>query len=134
MKVFRLKSDSAPANWLTAGSGSARIPDILPVVPPLMANMSSRPQVAYKFGDFLLNPADKQLLRDGKPVALRQKVFDALLLLVESQAHLVEKNDFLKRVWPDSFVGRGSVGALHFALAQGAAGRNARVHVHRDRS
>ena len=69
-----------------------------------MANMSSRPQVAYKFGDFLLNPADKQLLRDGKPVALPPKVFDALLLLVESQAHLVEKDDFLKRVWPDSFV------------------------------
>ncbi len=69
-----------------------------------MANMSSRPQVAYKFGDFLLNPGDKQLLRDGKPVALPPKVFDALLLLVESQAHLVEKDDFLKRVWPDSFV------------------------------
>ncbi len=61
-----------------------------------MANMSSRPQVAYKFGDFLLNPADKQLLRNGKPVALPPKVFDALLLLVESQAHLVEKDDFLK--------------------------------------
>jgi DNA-binding winged helix-turn-helix (wHTH) protein/tetratricopeptide (TPR) repeat protein len=66
--------------------------------------MSIRPQVAYKFGDFLLRPADKQLLRDGKSVALPPKVFDTLLLLVESQARLVEKDDFLKRVWPDSFV------------------------------
>jgi DNA-binding winged helix-turn-helix (wHTH) protein/tetratricopeptide (TPR) repeat protein len=69
-----------------------------------MANMSSRPQVAYKFGDFLLSPADKQLLRVGKAVALPPKVFDTLLLLVESHARLVEKDDFLKRVWPDSFV------------------------------
>ncbi len=69
-----------------------------------MANMSSRPQVAYKFGDFFLSPVDKQLLRDGKPVALPPKVFDTLLLLVESHARLVEKDDFLKRVWPDSFV------------------------------
>jgi len=69
-----------------------------------MTNMSSRPQVAYKFGDFLLNPSDKRLLRDGKPVALPPKVFDTLLLLVESHAHLVEKDDLLKRLWPDSFV------------------------------
>ena len=69
-----------------------------------MANMSSRPQVAYKFGDFLLSPTDKQLLRVGKAVALPPKVFDTLLLLVESHARLVEKDDFLKRVWPDSFV------------------------------
>ena len=69
-----------------------------------MVNMSSRSQVAYKFGDFFLSPADKQLLRGGKAVALPPKVFDTLLLLVESQARLVEKDDFLKRVWPDSFV------------------------------
>ena len=69
-----------------------------------MANMPSRPQVAYKFGGFVLNPADKQLLREGKTVALPPKVFDTLLLLVESQARLVQKDDFLKRVWPDSFV------------------------------
>jgi DNA-binding winged helix-turn-helix (wHTH) protein/tetratricopeptide (TPR) repeat protein len=69
-----------------------------------MANMFNRPQIAYKFGDFLLNPSDKRLLRDGKPVALPPKVFDTLLLLVESHAHLVEKDDLLKRLWPDSFV------------------------------
>ncbi len=66
--------------------------------------MSSQPQVAYRFGGFLLNPADKQLLRNGKPVTLPPKVFDTLLLLLESQARLVEKDEFLKRLWPDSFV------------------------------
>ena len=66
--------------------------------------MPSKTGVVYKFGDFLLNPADKRLLRDGTPVALPPKVFDTLLLLVESQARLVEKSEFLKRLWPDTFV------------------------------
>ena len=66
--------------------------------------MPSKTEVAYKFGAFLLNPADKQLFRDGRPVPLPPKVFDTLLLLVESQARLVEKDEFLRRLWPDSFV------------------------------
>jgi TolB-like protein/Flp pilus assembly protein TadD len=66
--------------------------------------MSTRRQVAYEFGKFRVLPADKQLLRAGKPVPLRPKVFETLLLLVESQGHLIEKDEFLKRLWPDSFV------------------------------
>lgn len=31
-------------------------------------------------------------------------MFDTLLLLVESQGRLVEKDEFLRRLWPDSFV------------------------------
>jgi DNA-binding winged helix-turn-helix (wHTH) protein len=33
---------------------------------------------AYRFADFLLVPSDKRLLRDGQPVALAPKLFDAL--------------------------------------------------------
>lgn len=60
--------------------------------------------LAYQFGDFSILPSDKQLLRDGKAVPLAPKVFDTLLLLVESQGRLVEKDEFFKRVWPDSVV------------------------------
>jgi TolB-like protein len=66
--------------------------------------MSTRRQVAYEFGKFRLLSADKQLLRAGKPVPLKPQVFETLLLLVESHGHLIEKNEFLKRLWPDSFV------------------------------
>lgn len=66
--------------------------------------MSTRHQVAYEFGKFRVLPADKQLLRAGKPVPLKPKVFETLLLLVESRGHLIEKEEFLKRLWPDSFV------------------------------
>jgi len=66
--------------------------------------MSSTPPSAYRFGGFSLLPADKQLIYDGKPVPLPPKAFDTLLLLVQNQGHLLEKDAFLKRIWPDSFV------------------------------
>ncbi len=58
----------------------------------------------YRFGTFALLPAEKQLLQEGKPVALAPKVFATLLMLVESQGRLLKKEEFLKRVWKDSFV------------------------------
>src|SRR4029077_20877743 len=66
--------------------------------------MSSAPPFAYRFGGFSLLPADKQLLRNDRPVSLPPKAFDTLLLLVENHGRLLEKEVFLKRVWPDSFV------------------------------
>jgi TolB-like protein/Flp pilus assembly protein TadD len=66
--------------------------------------MSNAPPFAYKFGGFSLLPADKQLLHNDRPIPLPPKAFETLLLLVENQGHLLEKDAFLKRVWPDSFV------------------------------
>src|SRR6476660_5184087 len=60
--------------------------------------------VEYKFACFCVYPTEKQLLRDGKPVPLAPKVYDTLLLLLEAQGRLVEKNEFLNRLWPDSHV------------------------------
>src|SRR5207245_6506968 len=42
--------------------------------------------------------------RNGQAVALTPKVFDTLLLLVENAGHLVSKQEFMARVWPDAFV------------------------------
>jgi DNA-binding winged helix-turn-helix (wHTH) protein len=66
--------------------------------------MLSRTDVLYRFGDCLVNPTEKQLLRDGKSVPLQPKVFDTLLLLLESQGRLIQKDEFLSRLWPDSSV------------------------------
>ena len=71
---------------------------------PNSGNPMSSVPVAYQFGCFCLRPSEKQLLREGKPVPLAPKVYDTLLLLLESQGRLVEKNEFLNRLWPGSFV------------------------------
>ena len=58
----------------------------------------------YEFGPFRLDPAERLLLREGKPVALTPKAFDTLVALVEESGHLIRKEDLMKRVWPDAFV------------------------------
>ena len=59
----------------------------------------------YDFGAFRLNPAERLLVRNGEPVPLTPKAFDALTLLVENAGHLVEKEEFMRRLWPHTFVG-----------------------------
>jgi TolB-like protein/Flp pilus assembly protein TadD len=69
-----------------------------------MTNTTDRPQVSYEFADFRLLPGEKQLMCGPNPVKLQPKVFDTLLMLVENHGRLVEKDSFLKGLWPDTFV------------------------------
>src|SRR6266700_3704945 len=66
--------------------------------------MATSSKQTYEFGDWLLDPAEHQLLHHGEPVSLTPKVFDILLLLVENAGSLVTKDEFMQRAWPDAFV------------------------------
>ena len=66
--------------------------------------MEPTKQSAYQFGPFVLNPAERVLLRQGQRVSLTPKVFETLLTLVENAGHLVPKETLIKRVWPDTIV------------------------------
>ena len=55
---------------------------------------------AYRFGSFELQPDQRRLLADGRPVALGPRAFDLLLALVERPGRLVTKNELLDLVWP----------------------------------
>lgn len=55
--------------------------------------------VSFRFDRFLLNPADRRLSRDGAPVELSARYFDALALLVREPGKLVSKERFLQEVW-----------------------------------
>jgi len=58
----------------------------------------------YQFGVWRLDPTERLLLNNGEPVALTPKAFETLLLLVENAGKLVTKQEFMSRVWPDTFV------------------------------
>jgi DNA-binding winged helix-turn-helix (wHTH) protein/Flp pilus assembly protein TadD len=58
----------------------------------------------FEFGDFILAPKERLLLRGGEPVTLTPKAFDLLVVLVNRSGHLVSKDDLLHQVWPDTFV------------------------------
>ena len=59
----------------------------------------------YEFGDFRLD-AGRRLLtaRDDTPVALTPKAFDTLLYLVEHRGTVLEKQQLMQAIWPDTVV------------------------------
>ena len=85
--------------------------------------MASR---SYDFGPFFLDPSERRLLHDGKPVALTPKCFDLLVILVENSGHLLEKDELLERLWPDQFVEEANlsfnISSLRKALGEGQSG------------
>lgn len=54
---------------------------------------------AYVFGPFVLDPDDRRLLRDGEPVEVSARYFDALTLLAAENGRLVTKERFHEEVW-----------------------------------
>jgi DNA-binding winged helix-turn-helix (wHTH) protein/TolB-like protein/Tfp pilus assembly protein PilF len=58
----------------------------------------------FAIGPFRLDPVDRLLSRDGRPVPLTPKAIDTLLVLVNRRGRLVAKDDLLREVWPDTFV------------------------------
>lgn len=54
---------------------------------------------AYRFGPFVLDPADRRLTRDGAPVEVSARYLDALILLVGERGRLVTKDRFMAEVW-----------------------------------
>lgn len=53
----------------------------------------------FRFGEFTLDPADRQLRRHGAPVDLNGRYLDALTLLVRERGKLVTKDRFMDEVW-----------------------------------
>lgn len=88
--------------------------------------MEKKPRHLYEFGAFRLDADERLLLRAGEVVALAPKTFDVLLALVEQSGHLLEKEELLKTVWPDSFVEENNladnISKLRKALGEGENG------------
>jgi DNA-binding winged helix-turn-helix (wHTH) protein/TolB-like protein len=66
--------------------------------------MQVRERHLYEFDNFCVDVAERALLCNGRPLQLTPKAFDTLLVLVTRSGHLVEKDELLKEVWPDTFV------------------------------
>ncbi|PYU55911.1 MAG: hypothetical protein DMG55_25990 [Acidobacteria bacterium] len=80
----------------------------------------------YEFGPFRIDPSEGLLLRDEQPIPLAPKAFEALLLLVESSGHLIEKGVLMQKLWPDSFVEEANLTQNIYTL------RKARTEIHRN--
>jgi TolB-like protein/DNA-binding winged helix-turn-helix (wHTH) protein/tetratricopeptide (TPR) repeat protein len=59
---------------------------------------------SYRFAEFELNEADFCLSRAGHRIALEPKALRVLTLLVSRAGRLVDKQELLESVWPNTFV------------------------------
>jgi tetratricopeptide (TPR) repeat protein/DNA-binding winged helix-turn-helix (wHTH) protein len=62
------------------------------------------PRNGYEFGPYRVDPAERLFHCNHREMALTPKAFDTLLLLLEHSGHLIEKDQFMQRLWPDSVV------------------------------
>jgi DNA-binding winged helix-turn-helix (wHTH) protein len=73
----------------------------------------------YYFGSFKLSEHERILFCQNRPVALKSKDFDVLLVLLKNRSKLVTKTQLLDEVWPNSFVSEANLG-VHIACLRKA--------------
>jgi len=62
-----------------------------------------------RFAPFTLDSGRRQLLADGREVALSPKAFEVLQLLIEQRPDVVDKQTIATRVWPQTHVSDASL-------------------------
>ena len=86
--------------------------------------MSHQATDLYEFGPFQIDTQNRLLLRDGQPIPLKPKVIETLLLLVENSGRVLEKDELIEKLWPDTFVDEANltqnIYVLRKALTTGA--------------
>lgn len=58
----------------------------------------------YEFGPFCADELKRVLLRDGDAVPLTPKAFETLILLIHNREKVMEKDELMAELWPDTVV------------------------------
>ena len=90
-----------------------------------MARMDKR---VYQFGPFQLDTEDCLLTRNGEIVPLTRKAFETLSLLVQNSGRVLEKEEMMKSIWPDRFVGEATLAQNVFTLRRVLGERPNQAH------
>lgn len=91
--------------------------------------MSSVAPHFYDFGPFRLDLTERLLLRADKAVALTPKAFDTLAMLVRNRGRIIEKDELLKSVWPETFVGEATLAQNIFTLRKALGGSEGEQYI-----
>lgn len=82
------------------------------------------PRASYEFGEFRLDTVTRRLWRGDRYVPLGQKATEALVELLERAGELVEKDELIRILWPDTIVEENNlnqqISALRKALGETA--------------
>src|SRR5712671_4226584 len=77
----------------------------------------------FEFGPFRLDGRERVLLCGRQLLPLPPKAFDTLLLLVRHRRRVLDKEDMMRQLWPDTFVEEVNL-AQHISLLRKTLGDN----------
>jgi DNA-binding winged helix-turn-helix (wHTH) protein len=77
----------------------------------------------YRFDDFLLDPARRELWRGASAVEVAPQVFDLLTYLIQNRERVVSQNDLLAEVWKGRIVSESTMRS-HINAVRTAIGDN----------
>jgi DNA-binding winged helix-turn-helix (wHTH) protein/TolB-like protein/cytochrome c-type biogenesis protein CcmH/NrfG len=84
--------------------------------------MDSMSKTIYEFGSFRFDTARRSLWGDGQPVTLTPKNLETLAVFLENRDRVLEKEELMNLLWPDSVVEENNltqnISALRKALGE----------------
>jgi len=89
--------------------------------------MGDTPVRIYQFGPFRVDALRRVLLRGGNEVRLPAKAFEILLVLLEEKGRLVDKDELMRRVWPDAVVEENNL-TVNMSALRKSLGESPRDH------
>ncbi|MDO8681458.1 MAG: winged helix-turn-helix domain-containing protein [Acidobacteriota bacterium] len=85
------------------------------------------PGQTFSFGQFQIDLSSRRLRCNGEAVAVTVKAFDILAALVEDAGRVVDKDELMRRVWPDAIVEEANLSQQIFLLRR-VLGEDAKDH------
>jgi TolB-like protein/DNA-binding winged helix-turn-helix (wHTH) protein len=70
----------------------------------------------YAFGQFILDPGERQLRKGAAHIEIPPRAFDTLLAMVSNNGHLLEKDALMRRVWGDTVVEESNLSQVVYLL------------------
>jgi len=89
--------------------------------------MGDTPMHIYEFGPFRVDALRRLLLREADEVRLPAKAFEILLVLLEEKGRLVDKDELMRRVWPDAVVEENNL-TVNMSALRKSLGESPRDH------
>ena len=65
--------------------------------------MAAEPPI-FQFDDVRVDARNAQVFKAGKPAPVEPKAFHVLVYLLQNRGRLIEKDELLSAIWPDTFV------------------------------
>jgi TolB-like protein len=84
--------------------------------------------LSYEFGPYQFDLNKRELRRAGETVTLTRKATEILIMLLANAGHVVEKEELLREVWPNTFVEESNLAQHVFTLRKALGDERAVPH------